>query len=211
MKTGLLMDLLARGAGPAPSPATTQRLGSAWALGLLASAALALLMVGPLPAAAFVKPAPWIKLVYAMSLGWTATLLTAQLARPVARLRCQLLAVAVVFLVMACVAGLSLWQTPPDLRRAAVFGLTWQMCPWLLLALSLPALIAGFWAVRGLAPTRLRAAGFACGLVAGAVGATGYALSCPESSVVFVAVWYSLGMAITAVLGAVLGPRFLRW
>jgi hypothetical protein len=77
--------------------------------------------------------------------------------------------------------------------------------------LSLPALAAAFWAVRGLAPTRLRAAGFAAGLLAGSLGAFGYALSCPEVSPAFVAVWYTLGIGLTGAVGAGLGPRVLRW
>ena len=76
---------------------------------------------------------------------------------------------------------------------------------------SLPALAAALWALRGLAPTRLRTAGFASGVLAGSVGAFGYALSCPEASMSFVAVWYSLGILLTGALGAALGPRVLRW
>ena len=70
---------------------------------------------------------------------------------------------------------------------------------------------AAFWALRGLAPTRPRAAGLAAGLLAGAVGATGYALSCSELSMAFVAIWYTLGIALAGGLGALLGPRLLRW
>lgn len=211
MKTGSLIDLLAQGAGPAPNPATARRLCFAIGAGQVASCALVLLTIGPLPAATFVTPPPWIKLAYALSLGLAAALLTGRLARPIARLRSKLVAVAVVFLAMASIAGLSLLQIPPGLRTAAVMGHTWWICPWLLLGFSLPALAAAFWAVRGLAPTRLRAAGLACGLLAGTAGAAAYSLACPESSAVFVAIWYSLGIVLTALLGAALGPRLLRW
>ena len=66
-------------------------------------------------------------------------------------------------------------------------------------------------ALRGLAPTQLRLAGLAAGLLAGGVGAIGYALSCTEVGLPFVATWYSLGIALTGALGALLGPRLLRW
>jgi hypothetical protein len=92
-----------------------------------------------------------------------------------------------------------------------LLGESWSTCPWSVLALSLPALAGSLWAVRGLAPTRPRAAGFAAGLLAGSVGAFGYSLSCPEASPAFVAVWYTLGIAFTGVVGAALGPRVLRW
>jgi len=77
--------------------------------------------------------------------------------------------------------------------------------------LSLPALAGALWALRGLAPTRPRAAGLAAGLLAGGLGAFGYALSCTELSPAFVAIWYSLGIALAGALGAALGPRILRW
>jgi len=79
------------------------------------------------------------------------------------------------------------------------------------LALSLPGLAAVMWALRGLAPTQPRAAGLAAGLLAGALGAAGYALSCTELALVFVATWYSLSIVMAGALGALLGPRLLRW
>lgn len=65
--------------------------------------------------------------------------------------------------------------------------------------------------MRSLAPTRLHSAGFAAGFLAGAVGAASYALVCSEASVTFVAVWYMLGIALTGLLGALLGQPALRW
>lgn len=65
--------------------------------------------------------------------------------------------------------------------------------------------------MRARAPTRLRLAGAAAGLAAGAVGAPVYCLHCPELSAVFVGFWYLLGMLIPAALGALLGPRVLAW
>jgi hypothetical protein len=67
------------------------------------------------------------------------------------------------------------------------------------------------WALRGLAPTRPRWAGFAAGLFAGSLGALGYALYCPELSPLFVLVWYTAGVLLPAALGALLGPLLLRW
>jgi len=172
---------------------------------------LALLIVGPRPAAMFASPGPWIKLGYALSLAASAALLTARLARPVARLTIPQTAVAAVFVAMALVGTATVLGTAQGERAAAILGQAWFACPWLLMGLSLPALGAIFWAVRGLAPTRLRKAGFSAGLLAGAIGAAGYALACPEASAAFVAIWYTLGIGLTAALGAALGPRVLRW
>ena len=77
--------------------------------------------------------------------------------------------------------------------------------------LSAPIFIGLLWSFRRLAPTRLRAAGGTAGLAAGAWGATLYCLHCPEVSAIFVLTWYSLGIALAAGMGALLGPRLLRW
>ncbi|MBK9573564.1 MAG: DUF1109 family protein [Rhodoferax sp.] len=75
----------------------------------------------------------------------------------------------------------------------------------------LASLAATLLAVRGLARSHLRGAGFSAGPLAGAVGANGYSLACPEASTVFVAVWYTAGIGLTALVGTALGPRVLRW
>jgi hypothetical protein len=92
-----------------------------------------------------------------------------------------------------------------------MMGHSWARCPWVVLALSLPALAGALWALRGLAPTHARRAGFAAGLLAGAAGAAGYSLGCTEESMAFVAAWYTLGIALAGGLGALIGPRVLRW
>ena len=121
------------------------------------------------------------------------------------------LVLVLVMLVMATIGLMSWLSEPADGRLAALLGHSWFSCPPSVLALSLPALAAALWAIRGLAPMRPRAAGFAAGLLAGSVGAFGYALSCPEASAAFVAVWYSLGIVLAGAVGAALGPHVLRW
>jgi len=61
------------------------------------------------------------------------------------------------------------------------------------------------------APTNLRRAGAIAGLVAGALGATAYAFHCPDDSVPFIAIWYGTLVALCGAIGAMLGPRLLRW
>ena len=92
-----------------------------------------------------------------------------------------------------------------------LIGHTWLSCPTRIFTLSVPVLLLVLSALRGLSPTRLRAAGLAAGLLAGALAAVGYALVCRELSPAFVAVWYSAGIGLAALLGAALGPRALRW
>lgn len=211
MKTDVLIGMLARGAGPAPRAVVARRLLPVMALGLLASSVLAVWLVGPLPSGMFHTPAPWIKLVYAGLLVAAASLLTARLARPIAPLQGPQTAVGAIIAAMAVLGAVAWATTPQEARLSAVLGQTWWVCPWLLMGFSLPSLAGILWALKGLAPTQPRRAGCAGGLLAGAIGAAGYSLACPESSATFVAIWYSLGIGLTALLGLVLGQRVLRW
>jgi hypothetical protein len=211
MKTNELVDLLATGAGPAPRAVAARRLVPMMTLGVLASAAGALAVLGPIPVEMFATPAPWIKLVYAAALAGAAAWLAARLGRPVARTAGPVRAVLLVVAAMALLGVLSLLAAPAAERLAAVLGHSWLRCPFNVLALSIPALAGALWALRGLAPTRLNAAGLAAGLMAGALGAFGYAFSCTELSPAFVAIWYSLGVGLAGVLGTLFGPKVLRW
>jgi hypothetical protein len=159
----------------------------------------------------FVDPGPWLKLAYAGGLAVGAAWLAARLGRPVARIDGPVRVLLLVVALMALLGALALLAAPPGGRLAALFGHSWQRCPFNVLALSLPALAGALWALRGLAPTQPRAAGLAAGLLAGALGALGYALSCTELSPAFIAVWYSLGIGLAGALGCALGPLILRW
>ena len=211
MKTDDLIQALARGAGPAPRGTVARRIGPVMLLGLLAGVVLAFLLLGFVPAATFAFAAPWFKLGYAAAMVAAAAWLTSRLARPAAPASAPSTAVAGVALAAALVGALSWWLTPGEARLRGLLGHSWALCPWFVLAVSTPALAGLLWALRGLAPTRPRAAGFAAGLLAGALGAAGYALACTELAMSFVAAWYTLGILMTGVLGALLGPRVLRW
>ena len=77
--------------------------------------------------------------------------------------------------------------------------------------LATPVFAASFWAMRDLAPTNLRLAGAAAGLLSGAVGAVVYCFHCPELEAPFIAFWYLLGILIPTAVGAEAGPKLLRW
>lgn len=211
MKTDALIDMLARDAGPVPRALAARRLSPAAATGLLVSALIAIAWFGLIPTPMFATAVPWMKMAYAGALALAAGWWTARLSRPAAPITRPRRVTLLVLLAMVVAGGASLALTPTDARLDALLGKSWSTCPWRVMALSLPALAGSLWAVRGLAPTRPRTAGFAAGLLAGSVGAFGYALSCPEASPAFVAVWYTLGIAFTGAVGAALGPRLLRW
>lgn len=211
MKTDQLVDLLARGAGPAPAGLPLRRLAPVALAGVVLSTALAVGLLGALPANAYGGPAPWVKLAYAGALAAAAGWLVARLGQPGTSVGLPLVLVLAVTAAMALLGLASTAATPVAERARSLLGHSWATCPWSVLALSLPALAGAIWALRGLAPTRPRVAGLAAGLFAGAVGAFGYAFSCTESALGFVALWYTLGIALSGALGALVGPRFLRW
>jgi hypothetical protein len=76
---------------------------------------------------------------------------------------------------------------------------------------ALPVFGGLVWALRQLAPTRLRLAGAAAGLCAGGAGALVYSLHCMSVSPTFVLTHYSIAIVGTAALGAASGSRLLRW
>ena len=211
MKTVDLINLLSSEAGPAPKVSMARRLVPAALLGGLIAAILVLAMLGLIPQTMFAEPGPWIKITYASALAFAAAWLVARLGKPGASGQQAFLAVLGVVGVMAMAGIISYLGTPEPERAAALMGHSWLVCPWAILSLSVPVMAGAFWAMRGLAPTNLTLAGAACGVFSGAVAALAYALACTEPAAPFIAIWYTLGIALAGALGALLGPKFLRW
>jgi hypothetical protein len=211
MKTERLIGLLATGAGPAPRAPVARRLAPVLAAALAASIIASTAALGLIPSAMWFGAAPWIKLGYAAGLGACCAWLVARLARPAAPIGAAPFALAAVLVAMLLLGAAEFALAPPAERYVHLVGQSAARCPWAILALSIPALAGILWALRGLAPTRLRAAGLGAGLLAGALGAAAYSLSCTEQSAAFVAIWYTLGIALCGLLGGALGGRLLRW
>lgn len=215
MRTDELIGLLAADTRPVRPAAVARRFGVG--LGVAAPlVAFVLLVVMGLPlradlAASLARATDWPKYALVLALlaaGWHAC---ARLSRPDGASRAAALAAAAPVVAVAALALATLARAPAELRAAMVFGSTWTVCPLIIATLSVPAFAVVARVMRGLAPTRLGAAGAAVGLFAGAIAATVYALHCPEREPAFLAVWYVLGIAAPVVAGALLGPRVLRW
>jgi hypothetical protein len=153
----------------------------------------------------------WVKWTYTISLGVGTVYAVTRLARPTPGSLQRLWFMAIPVLLLAGIGIGELSTTPPAQWLALWLGGSWMICPWLVLTLAVPIFIGLLWSFRELAPTRLRAAGAAAGLAAGAWAATIYCLHCPETSALFVLTWYSLGIMLAAGTGAILGPRLMRW
>jgi hypothetical protein len=211
MKTDALIDLLARDAGPAPRQPWALWLAAAALVGMVVSAMAATAVIGLIPRPMFSTPAPWMKLAYAAGLAAFAAWWVARMGRPGASAAMPARGLATVVMLMTTAGVLALLAEPFGERLLAWLGHSAPLCPWNVLVLSLPTLALVMWRLRQMAPTRLRAAGFAAGVLSGAIGAAGYALACTETSPAFVASWYTLGIAMAGGVGALIGPRVLRW
>ena len=156
-------------------------------------------------------PMFWVKLLFAASLALASLVAVSRLARPGVSLGLAPVAVASPVLALWLLGLASLVAAMPNQRSALLFGETWVVCPLLIAMLAMPVFIGTLWIMAGLAPTRLRLAGAAGGLLSGAIATLFYSLHCPEMGAPFLAVWYVLGIAIPTALGGLLGPRVLRW
>ena len=153
----------------------------------------------------------WMKWAYTLSLGLIAVATTMRLARPAEGSLRMLWPLALPILLLAALAIEEMSRTPMRDWLSMWLGGSWDRCPWRVLLLAVPIFLGLLWSFRKLAPTNLRAAGAAAGLASGAWAATIYCLHCNEYAAVFVLTWYSLGILVATGLGALLGPRVLRW
>lgn len=212
-RTEQLIDQLAAELTPTPARALEKRLGRALLLGMSVSALLMAVGLGIRHdlSVALHGFAIWMKLAYAAALALIALPAAFALTRPDAPPPRRLLLAGLPLLAMSLLA-LGEWiRTPPEDWAAVWLGKTWAVCPFLLFGLALPILLFLLRAARRLAPADPRAAGAAAGLSAGAIATLIYCLHCPESTAAFVLIWYSAGIGLSTLAGALLGPRALRW
>lgn len=212
MKTSELIAALAE-AGPVRPVRPMNRLVLGAAAGVLAAILVLALWLGFQPMGAALHASWfWMKAGYSLTMAAVGLLLVVRLARPgtptgAAWLVLGALALAAIW-TMAAHASM---RAPADRQAALWLGATWRVCPWRILALATPIYLTLVLTIRRLAPTRLIQAGAAAGLLAGGLAGTVYGLYCQENTAPFVAVWYTTGYAASALIGAMLGPRLLRW
>ncbi len=209
----LMVERLVADLRPVASPPVARRL----ALGLGVGLGISILLVGitlgyrPDMATASLTTIFWIKLAYVSGIGAIALWAVERLVRPGVPTGNLLLWLLVPAMAMASLAAIQLIDGPADMRAHLIMGFSAVTAPWRILAAAAPPLVGLAWAVRGLAPTRLVFAGAMVGLAAGGFGAASYAMHCQESAAPFLLIWYSLGVLACGFVGAVLGPRVLRW
>jgi hypothetical protein len=213
MKTDDLIAMLATGVEPVDPHQAAKRFATALLAGGAGAFALMLMGYGIRPdlAQAALAPMLWVKLGFALLIAASSLVLTERLARPGVRPGRAWVGVALPWLAISAMGLVVLLNAPPDARLGLVLGRTWLTCAFSISLIASPVFVGVLWALRGLAPTRLRLAGASAGLLAAAVGTLVYALHCPEVEAPFLAVWYVLGLALPTAVGALVGPKLLRW
>lgn len=213
MKTDELVALLARDATPVKRGALPMRIGIFSIVGAIAAFGILVVWLGIRPdlAEAVTGSTYWMKTLYTFGVGIAGFALVERLSRPGAKGRIGWALAGFFTVAILAIAASQLIATPPEQMRAAFMGSSWDKCPWRILALSLPGLAVILWTMRRFAPTRPALAGAAAGLLAGGIASTVYGLHCQEIAAPFVALWYSLGMILSAIVGSLIGSRLLRW
>lgn len=213
MKTEKLIGLLASGDVAVPANSMGQRLWRALAWGMPAAMLLMVCFYGVrgdlLQATASMML--WVKLVFAGTLAFFASVATTRLGRPGVRLGRAWMGLALPLLLLWIVAIVVFVQADPEQHVHLLMGSTAKTCSLNIAFLSVPLFVATLWFTKGLAPTSLGLAGASAGLLAGALATLVYTFHCPESGAPFVGIWYVLGILIPTGIGALIGPRFLRW
>ena len=187
------------------------------ALALLAAAPVSIFMfmaeLGVRPDVMTAMHNPFFDLKFAVTLALAAGAITISLhlARPEASLRgfVWLLAIPAGLLVAGISGEMMMPQRLPMMTR--LVGSNSKVCMTAVPLMSLPLLAASLLGLRHGAPTRPAVAGAMAGLLSAGLAATLYASHCTDDSPLFVATWYSIGTALMAALGALIGSRVLKY
>jgi hypothetical protein len=213
MKTEDLIVMLAANAAPVDRMAVVRRFSFSLGGGMLITGLLLVLWLGASPGLPEMAALPmfWVKLLFSLGVATVALYAVVRLALPGMKAKAAPKLLLILLATLWALAAHVLINAAPAERSDLIFGQTWLYCVLIIPLLSIPVFVAAFWALKGMAPTRLALTGASAGLLAGAASATVYALYCPELAAPFIAVWYVLGMVIPAVIGAYAGTRYLRW
>jgi hypothetical protein len=213
MKTDDLIDLLANQTTRVERSVVARRFFKALVLGVIGSLILMSVTFGVRHDLGSVIRTSvfWAKMAYPLAIAVGAMLAVMRLGRPGARAGYTWAVIALPFVAVWIAGVLTVDGAIGAQRWVLLLGQSWRTCPFNIVLLSVPTFPAVFWAVKSLAPTRLRLTGAVAGLLASSVATVVYCLHCPEMSPAFWSVWYAIGMAMPAVIGAWVGPRFLKW
>jgi len=153
-----------------------------------------------------------LKFAVTLALAISAIAISLHLSRPEASLRgwAWLLLIPIGLLVVGMAGEMMMMpQRPPMMTR--LMGRNFMTCLTTIPLMALPLLAAALLGLRHGAPTRPALAGALAGLLSAGLAATLYASHCTDDSPMFVATWYTIAAVLVAAVGALAGPRVLRF
>jgi hypothetical protein len=214
MKTDDLVNILSTNLDAVDWRGVSRRLLAAAAIGAIAALAGMMLLFGPRTDMADIRS--WIflavKFAFAGTLAAISLAYLVRVARPGGEQGVSLALVVLPFAAALVVLVVTLVSAPPSAWHAMIFGKHWLLCISCIPLNAIFPFAAIIFAMRRFAsPTNLARAGALAGLAAGSISAVVYALHCPDDSLAFIALWYGLTIALCTVVGALVGPRLLRW
>ncbi len=213
MKTDQLIEMLAKQDVPVKKSRILVQVLLAVALGFVGSFVLLLVVfdMNPDLGMLFKNMWFWVRFLFIVSVGAISAMVLVRLGRPTDASRVSLWLMVIPFALLAFIAATMLMMAPREERADMLLGASWDVCARNISLLALPLFVSAIWIAKQFAPVRLRVTGAIAGLFAGAGAALVYSLHCPEVEPAFLVVWYSLGMLIPAVVGAVLAGKLLKW
>ena len=146
-------------------------------------------------------------LVLAIAAAWVALRLSSPVTMPLSVMRA--LFVPAILLLAGVISELA--TTPASAWLPGAAGVNGVMCLSSIIFLSVLPLTATIYVLRWGAPTSPSMTGAVGGLLAGGMGAAVFAMHCTNNSPLFVAVWYTLAIGLTAMIGLLSGRYVLRW
>ncbi|HEX8667010.1 MAG TPA: NrsF family protein [Allosphingosinicella sp.] len=205
MDTDALIEALARDAAPVSRHAVARRLAAGIAAGSLASVLLLVAILGTASdlGRAIATRGFWASEALALSASAAGTFAAAKLARPETTLPKP---TWILTLPLAAVVASAAAQA----ACGRMEGTVWMTAAEIVM-LAAPILAGIVVALRKLAPTCLAAAGAAAGLASGGVAAALYGLNGLDQPTAHLLVRDSVAIALSSAIGALLGPRLLRW
>lgn len=151
------------------------------------------------------------KFLFTLAVALPALMLATRLLRPDGQGRGLLWLFAIPLLLLGAGAVHELMSVPADHWGVYAAGQNAFWCMTLIPLLSAGPLAAILYALRQGATSQPALAGAAAGLLSSGIAATLYATHCVDDSPLFIALWYTLAIAIVTVAGALIGARLLKW
>jgi hypothetical protein len=213
VRTEDLISSLAASREPVDRHRSRRLIASAAGLSLLIAASMVVMRLGARPdlAQLLSEPRAVAKLIFAAAAVAASFFAVLRLARPGTELSEAAPVLAVPFAFVLALAAWELSFHEPTAWAPLLFGSSWLAC---VTAIPLYAVVPFglvLLALRESAPTDLRGAGFAAGLLAGSLATLAYEVHCTEDAMPFVAAWYGGSILAIGLAGALLAPRLVRW